>query len=714
MANLPTPGGDDGAWGDTLNEFLLVSHAEDGTLLDAPVSAVGGTREIAEDYTLIPDDNQFRLVATASFNVSVPQIGTLGTGFECDILNDSGGIVVIDGAGPDNVSLADGELATILEAGGKQRVMVRPTSVVSISDPGGGGSFTWTPAIFGTDPAVKGTDITRWFDADGTFTIDAASGKVSGWADKVSGTNATQNQDARRPTVQSGEIRFRGVANHLILPCMTRSMWENVWVFLLFRINWTASGSGANGSLIAVNGVTSQNGRGQPRIDYLRSTQEVQVAWMHMDTNNANVVQNTLPVSIAGDDVWHTLLARRTPAGAYISVDGAAEQFVAGNGVLPIIRTASSPTGFLGDGAGTVNLDWGLDSFIVGQSALTPTEIAKLHAWGLWKRGAQTQLPVGSSYLLSPPTGTASEIHDDVADSYSSGLYLSALTWDTSQQGNALDLSGFALTFEDHFANVASTITDGADGAGPWYAPGERQDSSTARFTSPIQSPSGIFTQYDATTLQIAMKNAAGFDGTRWYTGHIETVNSWGEGWTQACPSGGAVYYEARMAFHNTSGWPAFWLYTPLRPKDTTRSLCEIDIIEAYGDNATSRKQTHMTVHRHEAYRPRLGNQPKTGGVPGSARSTSNLQDLTVAPWNSPTLFDGGATTPGTFHTHGVMIDEDWITWYFDGLAIDRFPTFPEALGELFPLVSLQAQDGSVTTVATFIWVDYVRAYSHP
>lgn len=31
MATLPTSGGDDGTWGDELNEFLLVDHNADGT-----------------------------------------------------------------------------------------------------------------------------------------------------------------------------------------------------------------------------------------------------------------------------------------------------------------------------------------------------------------------------------------------------------------------------------------------------------------------------------------------------------------------------------------------------------------------------------------------------------------------------------------------------------------------------------------------------------
>jgi hypothetical protein len=33
MANLPTPGGDSGSWGDILNEFLQVAHNADGSLI---------------------------------------------------------------------------------------------------------------------------------------------------------------------------------------------------------------------------------------------------------------------------------------------------------------------------------------------------------------------------------------------------------------------------------------------------------------------------------------------------------------------------------------------------------------------------------------------------------------------------------------------------------------------------------------------------------
>lgn len=34
MARLPTPGSDDGTWGDILNDFLTQAHNNDGALKD--------------------------------------------------------------------------------------------------------------------------------------------------------------------------------------------------------------------------------------------------------------------------------------------------------------------------------------------------------------------------------------------------------------------------------------------------------------------------------------------------------------------------------------------------------------------------------------------------------------------------------------------------------------------------------------------------------
>ncbi|GEM_PF-1847151 len=42
MSRLPTPGSDDGNWGDILNDFLTVSHNSDGTLKTSAVNSSGG------------------------------------------------------------------------------------------------------------------------------------------------------------------------------------------------------------------------------------------------------------------------------------------------------------------------------------------------------------------------------------------------------------------------------------------------------------------------------------------------------------------------------------------------------------------------------------------------------------------------------------------------------------------------------------------------
>ncbi|MBX3452685.1 MAG: hypothetical protein KF777_24330 [Planctomycetaceae bacterium] len=126
MPNLPTPGGDNGTWGEILNEFLEVGHSADGT-------NIGGFVEILKStsYTLVASDSGKRHVATAALTITVPAVSTLGNGFEIEIINDSGGTVTIDGPGSTNVALDDGDIACILEVNGKQRVVKGPSTVIS-------------------------------------------------------------------------------------------------------------------------------------------------------------------------------------------------------------------------------------------------------------------------------------------------------------------------------------------------------------------------------------------------------------------------------------------------------------------------------------------------------------------------------------------------------------------------------------------------------
>ena len=126
MSRLPTPGADSGSWGDVLNDFLLQGH-------DASGNNVGKIAENAKSsgYTLAATDNGQRFVITAAVTITVPTVGTLGNGFECEIVNDSGGTVTIDGPGSTNVSMSDGDIANILEVNSKQRVVKGASTLIS-------------------------------------------------------------------------------------------------------------------------------------------------------------------------------------------------------------------------------------------------------------------------------------------------------------------------------------------------------------------------------------------------------------------------------------------------------------------------------------------------------------------------------------------------------------------------------------------------------
>jgi carbohydrate-selective porin OprB len=106
MSRLPITGGDSGSWGDLLNDFLQQGHDANGKNIG---KIVENTK--SGNYTLAATDNGQRFVVTAAVTITVPTVGILGNGFECEIVNDSGGTVTIDGPGSTNVSMSNGDVA---------------------------------------------------------------------------------------------------------------------------------------------------------------------------------------------------------------------------------------------------------------------------------------------------------------------------------------------------------------------------------------------------------------------------------------------------------------------------------------------------------------------------------------------------------------------------------------------------------------------------
>lgn len=331
---------------------------------------------------------------------------------------------------------------------------------------------------------------------------------------------------------------------------------------------------------------------------------------------------------------------------------------------------------FLGWGADKANAGWGADSVegFVGND----------HIEG---RGGQDSLDgAGGTDLLDGGTGRDTcRRGENVLNCEPIGFDWAGAAWDGSHKGEPLDLTGYTKTFEDNFDSL-TTITDGVNGSGPWYAPA-RPDTSVAHFLSPSQTPA-TFSIDTPGVLTITMQKV----NTSWYSGHIQTVDTMGHGFAQRYG-----YFEARMAFEKAVSWPAFWLYTPKTSEDSDQTRAEIDVIEAYGDKDYD--GYHMAVHRYS-----LQSNVHKGNYSG----LSSTQNVAIWGWND--MFDG------QFHRYGCLVTPDWITIYLDGKELSRFPTFPEAELPLYMRVTLAMQDEFVAsaTSPTRLWVDYVRAYALP
>ena len=67
------------------------------------------------------------------------------------------------------------------------------------------------------------------------------------------------------------------------------------------------------------------------------------------------------------------------------------------------------------------------------------------------------------------------------------------------------------------------------------------------------------------------------------------------------------------------------------------------------------------------------------------------------------------------FHTYGLLVDSEEITFYFDGVELRRVKTPEEARAPLYMLVNLALGGGwpiDKTPNPSFMYVDYIRAYA--
>ncbi|WFL78330.1 glycoside hydrolase family 16 protein [Altererythrobacter arenosus] len=242
--------------------------------------------------------------------------------------------------------------------------------------------------------------------------------------------------------------------------------------------------------------------------------------------------------------------------------------------------------------------------------------------------------------------------------------------------GKPLDICAFDLVFSEEFDTLS---------VNPWMLDGKRWiahtpwngDFGDARFLNP--GPEGPFGIEDGKLVITARKG----ERDRWGSGLLAAADKTGAG--TGVRYG---YFEASMKLPPGPGlWPAFWLIS-LKPTSDNRPKVEIDVIEYYG-HRTNKYSIAMHV-----WFLRSGEGP----------NRSKGDRISVTP---------GQLTE-RFHTFGVEVDPEHVTYYFDRVQVARFPTPPEHQTPLHPLVNLAMGPGypiDQTPDPSRLYVDYVRIY---
>jgi hypothetical protein len=239
-----------------------------------------------------------------------------------------------------------------------------------------------------------------------------------------------------------------------------------------------------------------------------------------------------------------------------------------------------------------------------------------------------------------------------------------------------LNLDGYRLTFDEDFQKPLSVSA---------WGPGTRWiahtpyggDFGDAGFADPEKdSP---FTIQDG-ILRIEARKSAG----RWRSGLLSSVDPKGEGFSQQFG-----YFEMRARFPGGPGtWPAFWLMGVPQLKEPkerkTLTQVEIDVVEQYGVGPNA---LHTTLH--------LWGPGKFHWAEGDTSVVTGMTD--------------------GFHRYGVMVEDDFIRFYFDGVELRRARTPREAKVPLYLMVDLALGGGwpiDRTPNPSHMLVDYVRAYA--
>ena len=234
-----------------------------------------------------------------------------------------------------------------------------------------------------------------------------------------------------------------------------------------------------------------------------------------------------------------------------------------------------------------------------------------------------------------------------------------------------LDLKDYRRTFSETFERLDVS----ARGPGsrwvahtPWHG-----DFGDAAFSDPLP---GFPFATSGTMLRIEARK--GPDG-RWESGLIASRDHDGAGGAGFAQKFGYFEIDAKLP-PGPGVWPAFWL-VGIDPAPRA----EVDVFEYYG---VAPDQYHANVHVWAQDERRFGDGHVVA-IPA-----------------------GGAS--GAFNTYGVLIDEAWVTFYFNRREVWRTPTRPEFKQPMYMLADLALGSGwpiDRTPNPSFLYIRSIAAY---
>jgi beta-glucanase (GH16 family) len=248
------------------------------------------------------------------------------------------------------------------------------------------------------------------------------------------------------------------------------------------------------------------------------------------------------------------------------------------------------------------------------------------------------------------------------------------------------NLTGYSLTYDDEFSSASAFqwSPDGSTGYQTTPYSGNRTLAANGEVSMYSDASVG-FDPFEVSGGALHITAApAGPDGNAYGlpydTGMIATNNLFNQQWG---------YYEIRAEVAEGKGmWSAFYTL----PTDKAWPP-EVDTMEAFG-----------------------ANNPQFGGGP------SEYYHGTIAPNRDTESGGGWAQVPGNdiytgYHTYGIDVQPDHITWYFDGQVLNNVGTLPTGAGYDRPMYMVIAlavggwagQPEGETGVYN---IDYIRAYS--